>query len=71
MKKFAFAALAALAVTSSFAGIAKAGYYDDYSGYDAPRYHHRDYGYENCYIKKVKWYDDYGYAHWKRERVCD
>lgn len=71
MKKFAFAALAALVVTSSFSGIAEAGSYDDYSGYDASRYHHRDYGYENCHVRKVKWYDDYGHAHYSRERVCD
>lgn len=71
MKNLAISAIVVLVSTTSMAPVANAGshyYDDDDSGYEQSyRYKkHRD-----CWYKKVKWYDDYGYAHWKRVRVCE
>jgi hypothetical protein len=79
MKKFAFAALAAVVATVSFSSVAEAGW----------RYHHRWHGgvyfaprfvvrptrvvvYDNyCFVKKVRHYDDWGNMYVSRVRVCN
>jgi len=70
MKNLALSAIVAFVAMTSIAPVANAGshYYDDDSGYEhSYRYRkHRD-----CWYKKVKWYDDYGYPHWKRVKVCE
>jgi hypothetical protein len=71
MKNFAIAAFAALVATASVSTIAQAGSYDNYSGYDNSGYHHNDYESDYCHWKKVKWYDDYGYVHYKRVKICN
>lgn len=72
MKKFALAAFTIFAATASLSTGASAGsYYNDDSGYDNSSYRHRDYGRHNCHWKRVKWYDDYGYVHYKRVKICN
>ena len=71
MKNIILSAFVAVVAMMPIAPAANAGSYDhdnDYSGYEhSYRYKkHRD-----CWYKKVKWYDDYGYAHWKRVKVCE
>jgi len=72
MKKFAIAALAAIAAAVSFSGAAQASWCDDgYSTYHTASYRHHDYDDDYCYVKKVVYYDDYGYRHYKRVRICN
>lgn len=67
MKNLLISAFAALVAFASAAPAANAGSY--YSGYEYEyTYHHKKH--RHCYWKKVVWYDDYGYAHHKRVKVC-
>jgi len=71
MNKIAFAAVAVIAVSASLSTAAKAEYCDDGYSYNRVSYRHYDYERDYCYVKKVVYYDDYGYRHYKRVRVCD
>ena len=67
MKKLITFAALALSTMISVAPTAHAGsYYGEYdSGYTYRYKKHR-----HCYWKKAVWYDDYGYEHYKRVKVC-
>lgn len=69
MKNLVISTAVALLSLSAVAPVASAGsYYDDgYSGYEQPDEYRE---YRHCWWKKVKWYDDYGYVHWKRVKRC-
>jgi hypothetical protein len=71
MKKIAFAAVAVIAASASLSTAAKAEYCDDGYSYYHTSYRHDDYERDYCYVKTVVYYDDYGYRHYKRVRVCD
>jgi hypothetical protein len=67
MKNVLVSAFVALVAFTSMAPIANAGSYygDDDYGYTS---HYKKHS--HCYWKKVVWYDDYGYAHYKRVKIC-
>jgi hypothetical protein len=72
MKNLAIVAFATLVATVSLSTVATAGSYDNnYSGYDNSSYRHNDYDSDYCHWKKVRWYDDYGYIHYKRVKICN
>jgi hypothetical protein len=67
MKNLLISTFVALVAFTSAAPMANAGSYygdDDYSY----TYHYKKH--RHCYWKKVVWYDDYGYAHYKRVKIC-
>jgi hypothetical protein len=71
MKTLALSAMVAFVTLASVVPVAQAGSYysdDDNSGYEQS---YRYKTYRHCWWKKVKWYDDYGYTHYKRVKVCE
>ena len=68
MKNLIVSAFTALVAIMSVAPSASAG---SYYGYEHSGYTYKYKKYRHCYWKKVKWYDDYGYIHYKRIKVCD
>ena len=85
VKTLALGIVAALFAVSSLSTIARAGSYDnddsgysddnnnsqDYSDDEAPSYRHHSHHQHYCHWKRVKWYDDDGYKHYKRVKICN
>ena len=65
MRKFIIAAAIATTAALTFAAPSQAGYYGGHKGgyYGG---HYQSY----CFVKKIRFYDDYGYLRFKRVRVC-
>lgn len=68
MKNLAISAFIAVVAFTSAAPVANAG---SYYGDEDSSYSYRYKKHRHCYWKKVRWYDDYGYIHYKRVKVCE